>query len=137
MTLIYMYVIRYLCCLANQYVVYLIQRCKSFQQGDIAQWQSIRLQIERSLVRTRVSPYLLPLCFLPSVLFTLNRRPSWSPIVTPTTIEQCKSILLSLNVNIRLNNKHACIGKQQALSLEVNCNFKLYLNIGQTSVKPS
>ena len=25
-------------------------------QGDIAQWQSIRLQIERSLVRSRVSP---------------------------------------------------------------------------------
>jgi len=29
------------------------------------------------------------------------------------------------------------IGKQQALSLEVTCNFKLYLRIGRTSVKPS
>jgi len=30
-----------------------------------------------------------------------------------------------------------CIGKQRALSLEVTCNFRLNLNIGQTSVKPS
>ena len=29
------------------------------------------------------------------------------------------------------------IGKQRALSLEVTCNFRLYLKIGQTSVKPS
>ena len=31
-----------------------------FSVGDIAQWQSIRLQIERSLVQTRVSPKLFP-----------------------------------------------------------------------------
>jgi len=29
------------------------------------------------------------------------------------------------------------IGKQRALSLQVTCNFRLYLNIGRTSVNPS
>jgi len=28
------------------------------------------------------------------------------------------------------------IGKHRALSREVTCNFRLYLEIGQTSVKP-
>ena len=28
------------------------------------------------------------------------------------------------------------IGKQRALSREVTCNFRLYLKIGRTSVKP-
>ena len=31
----------------------------------------------------------------------------------------------------------AFIGKQRALRLEVTCNFRLYVKIGRTSVKPS
>ena len=40
-------------------------------QGDIAQWYSIRLQIERSLVQTRVSPKLLYISFV-FVTFTFQ-----------------------------------------------------------------
>jgi len=42
-----------------------------------------------------------------------------------------------LNLNVTVIYWNACIGKQQALSLDVTCNFRLYLNIGRTSVNQS
>jgi len=36
-----------------------------------------------------------------------------------------------------LKNNVKPIGKHRALSLEVTCNFRLYLKIGRAGVKPS
>ena len=38
---------------------------------------------------------------------------------------------------IMINNNNNNIGKHRALSREVTCNFRLYLKIGRTSVKPN
>ena len=71
-------------------------------EGDIAQWQSIRLQSGRSLVQLRVSPYVCSLCtFLSShgmVLFSKYNRMvqlSYSLILLETFPEN-RSLILSL-----------------------------------------
>ena len=71
-------------------------------EGDIAQWQSIRLQSGRSLVQLRVSPYICSLCtFLSShgmVLFSKSNRMvqlSYSLILLETFPEN-RSLILSL-----------------------------------------
>jgi len=44
-------------------------------------------------------------------------------------------IVVVIIVLLFSSNKSLIIGKQRALNLEVTCNFRLYLKIGQTNVQ--
>ena len=69
----------------------------------------------------------ITLCCLCNAWYGLGKAHCGDPLV-------CISLIGTAYI---LSNALMGIGKQRALSLEVTCNFRLYLKIGWTSVKPS